>query len=79
MGDGGQTPDLLLFSTDLDDWSRPTKGQQIKIKRRLFEVVRTNPITIPPDSSTVKIYIEKYNPIKPFKRDMKISRKNEGI
>lgn len=79
VGNGGNISDTLLFSTDLDSWSRPTKGQQIKIKHTLFEVLRTDPITLPPDSETVKIYIEKYNPVRPFKRDMNITRKMEGI
>ena len=70
VGNGGNIPDTILFSTDLESWSRPTKGQQIEIKHTLFEVLRTDPITSPPDSETVKIYVEKYNPVRPFKRDM---------
>ena len=70
VGDGGNLSDTILFSTDLDSWSRPTKGQQIEIKHTLFDVVRTDPITLPPDTETVKIYVEKYNPVRPFKRDM---------
>jgi len=70
VGDGGNLSDTILFSTDLDSWSRPTKGQQIEIKHTLFDVVRTDPITLPPDTETVKIYVEKHNPVRPFKRDM---------
>lgn len=79
VGDGGNLSDTLLFSTDLESWSRPTKGQQIKIKHTLFEVLRTDPITLPPDSERVKIYIEKYNPVSPFKRDMIKTRRMDGI
>lgn len=68
-GDGGNLADALLFSIILDEWSRPTKGQQITIKNKLFEVVRCDPSSNP-DNQTVKYFVEPYNPVRPFKHDM---------
>jgi len=68
-GDGGNLADALLFTTFLDAWSRPTKGQQITIKNKLFEIVRCEPSSNP-DNQLVKYFVEPYNAQRPFKEGM---------
>jgi hypothetical protein len=68
-GDGGNLSDTLLFTTFLEEWSRPTVGQQITIKNKMFEVVRTDPSSNP-GGQLVKFYIEPINPQRPFKQGM---------
>lgn len=68
-GDGGNLADILLFSTFLDEWSRPVKGQQLTIKNKLFDVVRVEPSSNP-DNQLVKYFVAPHNPVKPFKHDL---------
>ena len=73
-GNGGDIADSKLFTIFLDEWSRPTTGQQLKIKGTLFQVDRTDPTTNP-TGQMVKIFVSPYNPNKPFARSMKIGRR----
>ena len=69
VGDGGNLTDTLLFTTFLEAWSRPTRGQQITIKNKLFEVVRCEPASNP-DNQLVKYFVAPYNAQSPFKAGM---------
>lgn len=69
VGDGGNLTDALLFTTFLEAWSRPTRGQQITIKNKLFEVVRCEPDSNP-DNQLVKYFVTPYNAVSPFKHDL---------
>ena len=73
-GNGGDVADFKLFTIFLEDWARATKGQQLTIKGTLMEVLRTDPTTNPP-GQMVKIYVQPFNPNKPFSRHMKINRR----
>ena len=73
-GNGGDIADSKLFTIFLDEWSRPTTGQQLKIKGTLFQVDRTYPDSNPA-GQMVKIFVSPYNPNKPFARSMKIGRR----
>ena len=73
-GNGGDISDSKLFTIFLEEWSRPTRGQQMKIKGTLFEVDRTDP-SDNPTGQMVKIYVQPFNPNKPFSRHMKINRR----
>ena len=54
-GNGGDIADSKLFTIFLEEWSRPTTGQQLKIKGTLFQVDRTDPTTNPA-GQMVKIF-----------------------
>ena len=73
-GNGGDVADSKLFTIFLEEWSRPTIGQQIKIKGTLFQVDRTDP-SDNPAGQMVKIFVSPYNPNKPFARSMRIGRR----
>ena len=73
-GNGGDIADSKLFTIFLEEWSRPTTGQQLKIKGTLFQVDRTDPTTNPA-GQMVKIFVSRYNPNKPFTRSMRIGRR----
>ena len=73
-GNGGDVSDSKLFTIFLEEWSRPTIGQQIKIKGTLFQVDRTDP-TDNPTGQMVKIFVSPYNPNQPFARSMRIGRR----
>jgi len=73
-GNGGDVADFKLFTIFLEEWSRPTVGQQLTIKGTLMEVLRTDPSNNP-GGQMVKIYVQPFNPNKPFSRHMKINRR----
>jgi len=73
-GNGGDIKDTKLFNVFLEEWARPTKGQQLKIKGTLFEVVRTDPSSNPA-GQMVKIYLEPFNRNRPFRASMNINRR----
>ncbi len=73
-GNGGDIADFKLFTIFLEEWARPTKGQQLTIKGTLMEVLRTDP-SDNPTGQMVKIYVQPFNPNKPFSRHMKINRR----
>jgi len=74
VGDGGNIADYKLFSIYLEEWARPTIGQQLKIKGTMMEVLRTDPTSNPP-GQMVKIFVHPFNPNKPFSRYIKINRR----
>jgi|TARA_R100001244_G_scaffold128621_1_gene99581 hypothetical protein len=73
-GNGGDISDSKLFTIFLEEWARPTRGQQMKIKGTLFEVDRTDP-SDNPTGQMVKIFVSQYNPNKPFSRSVRIGRR----
>ncbi len=65
-GNGGDIPDLVIGQVSRESWQRPTLGQEVKIKSRIFKVIRTDPASNP-DNTMVKYYVEPLNNNWPYR------------
>lgn len=58
--------DLFIGTLFMDEWARPTLGQQIKLKGKILKIVRIDPRDNPTGQS-VKYYVESLNPDWPYR------------
>ncbi len=65
-GNGGDIPDTVLGVIFREPWQRPTVGQEIQIKGRIFTVLRCDPSNNP-DNTVVKYYVDLPNDNWPYK------------
>ncbi len=72
-GNGGDIADLLLGSITREEFQRPVLHQQIRIKGRLFEVIRINPSNNP-TGQLVQYFVEPLNLNKPYRARSKFDK-----
>lgn len=65
-GNGGNISDTIIGTVNREPWERPVIGNEIRIKSKIFKVIRTDP-TDNPDNTTVKYYVEPLNPNWPYR------------
>lgn len=65
-GNGGNIKDTVIGQISREPWERPHIGDEIKIKSRLFKVIRTIP-SDNPDNTSVTYYVEPLNSNWPYK------------
>ena len=66
-GNGAEIPDAVIGTIFREPWQRPTVGQEIQIKGRIYKVLRCVPSNNP-DNVMVKYYVDPPNDNWPYKR-----------
>lgn len=66
-GNGADIPDTVLGVIFREPWQRPTVGQEIQIKGRIFTILRCVPSSNP-DNVMVKYYVDPPNDNWPYKQ-----------
>lgn len=64
-GNGGNVSDVLIGTVFREPWQRPVLGNEVKIKSKIFKVIRIIPADNP-DNTTVAYYVEPLNPNWPY-------------
>lgn len=65
-GNGGNISDTILGQITREPWERPTLGLELKIKSKIFRVIRIDPPSNP-DNTSVKYYVEPLNNNWPYR------------